>query len=85
MWDTVGREAEQPYFGWLTTDLSAYSPTTLNLKTRVHTRPVGERPFVELEPTGHPLAVEQRTGITWDRVREIAETVRHISRDNNRR
>jgi hypothetical protein len=28
-----------------------------------------------LEPTDHPLAVEQRTGITHDRVREIAEAV----------
>jgi hypothetical protein len=44
----------------------------------VHTRPVGERPFVELEPTEHPLAVEQRTGITLDRVREIAATVLHF-------
>ncbi|MYT68120.1 DUF2199 domain-containing protein [Streptomyces sp. SID8367] len=78
LWDTPGREAEQPYFGWLTTDLSLY-PTTLNLKTHVHTRPVGERPFVELEPTDHPLAVEQRTGITLDRVREIATAVLHPS------
>ncbi|MFG3345831.1 DUF2199 domain-containing protein [Streptomyces sp. NPDC048018] len=77
LWDRPGREAEEPYFGWLTTDLPVYSPTTLNLKTYVHTRPVGERPFVELEPTAHPLAVEQRTGITLDRVREIAAAVLH--------
>lgn len=77
LWDKPGREAEQPYFGWLTTDLPVYSPTPLDLKTRVHTRPVGERPFVELEPTAHPLAVEQRTGITLDRVREIAAAVLH--------
>ncbi|MEV7086966.1 DUF2199 domain-containing protein [Streptomyces sp. NPDC093085] len=77
LWDTPGREAEKPYFGWLTTDLLVYSPTTLNLKTHVHTRPVGERPYVELEPTDHPLAVEQRAGITLDRVRDIAEAVFH--------
>ncbi|EDY50511.1 DUF2199 domain-containing protein (plasmid) [Streptomyces clavuligerus] len=77
LWDTPGRESEEPYFGWLTTDLTVYSPTTLNLKTKLHTRPVGERPFVELEPTGHPLAAEQRTGITVDRVREIAAAVLH--------
>lgn len=77
LWDTPGREAEKPYFGWLTTELPAYPSSTLNLKTNVHTRPVGERPFVELEPTDHPLAVEQRTGITLDRVREIAEAVLH--------
>lgn len=83
LWNTIGRETERPYFGWLTTDLPVYSPTTLELKTRVHTRPVGERPFVELEPTGHPLAVEQRTGITRDRVREIAEAMLHTSRNAN--
>jgi hypothetical protein len=78
LWDTPGRESEKPYFGWLTTDLPLYSPTTLNLKAYVHTRPVGERPYVELEPTDHPLAVEQRTGITLDRVREIASAVLHF-------
>ncbi|MBJ6612786.1 DUF2199 domain-containing protein [Streptomyces sp. I4(2020)] len=77
MWDQPGRENEEPYFGWLTTELMVYPETTLNLRTRVHTRPVGERPFVELEPTGHPLAVEQRNGITMERVREIAAAVRH--------
>ncbi|MFE7424343.1 DUF2199 domain-containing protein [Streptomyces sp. NPDC057545] len=77
VWETPGREAEQPYFGWLSTELGLYSPRTTNLKTNVHTRPIGRRPAVELEPTDHPLAVEQRTGITRDRVRAIAEAVLH--------
>ncbi|MGW0664324.1 DUF2199 domain-containing protein [Streptodolium elevatio] len=77
LWETPGRESEQPYFGWLCTDLPVYSPGTTNLKTHVHTRAVGRRPFVELEATDHPLAVEQRTGITPERVREIAEAVLH--------
>ncbi|MFE9636555.1 DUF2199 domain-containing protein [Streptomyces sp. NPDC006463] len=76
-WNTEGREAEKPYFGWLSTELALYSESTTNLKTNAHTRPVGKRPFIELEPTDHPLAVEQRTGITQDRVREIATAVLH--------
>jgi len=76
LWETPGRESEPPYFGWLCTSLPLY-PETLLLKTNVHTRPVGQRPFVELEPTDHPLAVEQRDGITMDRVREIAASLRH--------
>jgi len=76
MWEVEGREKEPPYFGWLCTILPLY-PSTLHLKTHVHTRPVGQRPFVELEPTNHPLAVEQRVGITMVRVREIAETLLH--------
>ncbi|HMJ08918.1 MAG TPA: DUF2199 domain-containing protein [Pyrinomonadaceae bacterium] len=77
LWEANGRELEQPYFGWLSTALPCYSEPTLNLKVHVHTRPVGERPFVELEPTDHPLAVEQRRGISLDRVQEIAELVLH--------
>lgn len=38
---------------------------------------VGERPYVELEPTDHPLAIEQRAGITQDRGREITVAVFH--------
>ncbi|MEJ8646375.1 DUF2199 domain-containing protein [Streptomyces sp. MS1.HAVA.3] len=77
VWNTEGREAEKPYFGWLSTELALYSESTTNLKTNAHTRPVGKRPSIELEPTDHPLAVEQRTGITQDRVREIAVAVLH--------
>jgi hypothetical protein len=72
-WDKEGRERElKPMFGWLSTSIPCY-PQTLNLKTMVHTREVGIRPFIELEPTEHPLAVEQREGIYMARVREIAE------------
>lgn len=76
MWTKPGREAEPPYFGWLSTELPGY-PSTLNLKTHVRTREVGRRPFVELEPTDHPLAVEQRQGIPTRRVQEIAERLLH--------
>lgn len=77
VWNTEGREAENPYFGWLSTELGLSSESTTNLKAKAHTRPVGKRPFIELEPTDHPLAVEQRTGITQDCVREIAIAVLH--------
>ena len=76
LWEQEGRENEPPCFGWLCTALPGY-PDTLGLKTMVHSRPVGIRPFVELEPTDHPLAVEQGDGITMARIREMAETVLH--------
>lgn len=77
LWETPGREREPSYFGWLSTEIPLYEPTTLNLKTQVQTQPVGIRPTVELEPTGHPLAVEQRTGITLSRVQQFAEELLH--------
>lgn len=80
LWTTPGREQEPPYFGWVSTELSLYSPSTVSLKSHVHTRPVGRRPLIELEASDHPLAVEQRTGITLERVRQIAETILHPQR-----
>ncbi len=76
LWEQPGRESEPPYFGWLSTSLPGY-PDTVNLKTMVQTREVGRRPLVELEPIDHPLAIEQREGITMARVQEIAELVLH--------
>ena len=74
--NTKGRESEQPYFGWLSNNLHLY-PDTTNLKTHIHTQPVGFVPTIEMEPTDHPLAVEQREGITLKRVKEIAALILH--------
>ena len=76
LWEQPGRESEPPYFGWLSSNLPNY-PSTLNLKTHVRTRPVGIRPLIELEPTDHPLAREQREGIAWERVLEINQAALH--------
>jgi hypothetical protein len=43
--------------------------------TRVHLRAPPTAPYVELEPTERPLAIEQRQGVTIERVIEIAEAV----------
>jgi hypothetical protein len=75
-WEQPGRENEPPYFGWLSSEIPGY-PSTVKLKTHVHTRPLGERPTIELEPTDHPLAVEQRDGISFDRAHALAEIAPH--------
>jgi hypothetical protein len=77
LWATSGREREPAYFGWLSTELPAYPVPTLNLKTQLHTDRVGTRPHIVLEPTEHPLSVEQQTGITIERVQQIARLVLH--------
>lgn len=77
LWSSDERVHEPPCFGWLATELPLYRPSTLNLRTNLHSKPVGVRPTVELEPTDHPLAVEQRIGITLARVRAIAEQLLH--------
>jgi hypothetical protein len=65
-----------PFFGWLNVWLKPY-PDTINLKTQIHLRDYGLRPYIELEPTDHPLAVEQRVGITKERVAEIYSIMMH--------
>jgi hypothetical protein len=79
LWTTEGREAEPPYFGWLNTRLPGY-PDTFNLKVNLHTRPVGDRPYVEVEPTDHPLAIEQRNGLSWVDVYDRVEKLLHPAR-----
>ena len=72
-WSVEGREDKQePMFGWLSTDIPCY-PNTVNLKINVHTRPLGIPPYIEVEPTKHPLAIEQRKGVTMERIKQVAE------------
>ena len=76
LWESEGREREPPYFGWLQSALP-YEPTTLSLKTELHTMPLGQRPNIVLEPTDHPLSVEQHAGISMARVQQIVEAALH--------
>ena len=78
-WDDPDRaERVPPLFGWLCTALP-YEPTTLGLRTQLHTREPGLVPLVELEPTGHPLSREQARGISVHRVAELNAAVRGAS------
>lgn len=74
--DDPARTNEPAYFGWLSTRIEIY-PDTIALKTNVHTRRIGVRPFIEVEAVDHPLSAEQRDGISVKRVIEIAEKVEH--------
>ena len=76
--DDERREPGTRFVGWLCSDFPGYPETGDEpLKAALHVRAWPQRPFIELEPTDYPLAVEQRAGITADRVREIAERIMH--------
>ena len=62
-WNESDRITDATYFGWLSTSLPTY-PDTMNLKLNVHMRAPGLTPLFELEPTDHPLALDQRNGIS---------------------
>ena len=76
LYDVPKRSHHGPFFGWLSSHIWLY-PDTVNLKTQVHLRDDGTRPYIELEPTQHPLAIEQREGITVQRVAEIYSGMVH--------
>ncbi len=74
-WDDPDIESWGPKFGWLNNQIEGY-PDTFNLKVNVHFKR-DTRPFFELEPTDHPLAVEQRSGMPLSRVQDLAVRFRH--------
>lgn len=59
-----------PWFGWFSNQLKGY-PDTLNMKCQVHPQGGRQRPRIELDAVDHPLAVEQREGMSYDRLLEI--------------
>jgi hypothetical protein len=78
LWTMEGREAEAAFPGWLNTQLPVFG-YTFNLEVSVQTQRVGKRPHFTVIDEEHPLAVEQRNGITMRRVEEIAERMLHAA------
>jgi hypothetical protein len=79
LWSIDVREHEPPFAGRLGSDIPLY-PATRGLACNVIMKNARKRPSFELEVMDHPLAVEQRNGITLDRVKEIASVVLQHSR-----
>lgn len=65
-----------PFFGWFSSRLPIY-PDTQSLKTMVHIRDNGIRPYIELEKNEHPLSLDQQEGITMEKVHEIIHELSH--------
>jgi hypothetical protein len=76
IFDSGEQDGLGPWFRWFCNRLKGY-PDTLNLKCQVHPKSGRQRPRVLLESTPHPLAVEQRLGITLDRLLELLATNGH--------
>ena len=47
------------------------------MKTMVHLRDDGIRPYIELEKAEHPLSLEFHEGISMERVQEIVHELEH--------
>jgi hypothetical protein len=68
-----------PFFGWLSTNIHFYSPTTISLKTTAHFRGNGLRPAIEVEPTEHPLAIDQHNGISLEKAWKIVHFYENLN------
>ena len=80
LWDAPAREQEPPLPAQLANDNPIY-PATLGLACSVVMKNARRRPSFEIQSADHPLAIEQRNGITLDRVKEIASKVLRHSRE----
>lgn len=73
--------APGPWFGWFSNQLKGYADTR-GLKCQVRPRDGVRRPSLELEPTDHPLAVQQRDGISFDQILDFYALNGHDIRDS---
>jgi hypothetical protein len=64
------------YVGYISNRIDGY-PDTLKLIGAAHVRGNGLRPFIVLQSTDHPLSIEQRQGISFERAVEIAIPYMH--------
>jgi hypothetical protein len=70
LWDASDAENEPPHAGKLANHVEIYPPM-LDLEINLHLRSNNKRPAIMLDAGDHPLAIEQRRGITVERVLEI--------------
>jgi hypothetical protein len=75
-WEAPDRASDPPYFGWLCSPIAFY-PRTIHLKLSVQSRPPGLTPLFTVEPTQHPLALDQHNGISIERWHQIAHQLLH--------
>jgi len=64
------------YVGWLGNLLPGY-PDTRKVVGAAALNGDGQRPSIELEPTDHPLSVDFRDGISWERAGSLLEMILH--------
>ena len=71
LWTEEGREFNASFAARLANALPVYYPSTLNLKVRIHLRPVGQRPVFIVEEE-HELKRLQSEGITLHQAADMA-------------
>jgi len=73
-WTDADRVNDPPYFGWLSSQIPVYENTE-NLPLSVTQREPGLVPLFRVTQDDHPLAIDQRNGITIDRWHAIVHSL----------
>lgn len=75
LWDNPARVNEEPYFGWLSSNIAGYNDT-LNIKTVAQeNEDIDAIPNIYVIEENHPLAIDQENGITMDKALEIVSSI----------
>lgn len=77
LWENPKRVDQDPYFGWLQTDIPTYVDT-LNIKTKAYECEVGLIPDIFVYEEDHQLTIDQRDGITFKQASEIVKEILRI-------
>ena len=75
-WDDA--DENDAYFGWFCNNISLY-PSTLGLKTLAHPRRDNKRPWLELEPSEHPLYLDWKNGLSIEQAKALVLKRMHQS------
>ncbi len=73
-WNEADRGEDASYFGWLSSPISPY-PNAINLPLSMQSRELGLVPLFTITQSDHPLAMDQRDGISVRRWHEMALAV----------
>ena len=68
----------EPMFGYLSNELPGYAGSFAQ-KLSVQTMGIGMRPIATVEPTDHPLSVDQRHGMPLQLAIELASPYLHVT------
>ncbi len=74
LWNDEKRTKEEPYFGWLQTNVPTYGET-INIKTIALEEAVGEIPKIESIEENHKLTIDQQNGISYSKAKEIVNFI----------
>lgn len=74
LWENTNRIYEEPYFGWLQTEVPTYSDT-INIKSIAIEQEVGIIPKIKSIEEGHSLTFDQENGISFKNALKLVDEI----------